>query len=280
MVEDHVVEVFSAEEGVAVSRFHLKHSTGDLEDGDIEGTSSEIVHGDSLAVFGGVHAVGESGGSRLVDDALDVEPGDLAGVFGGLTLRVIEVSRNGDDSVADFLAEVVLCGFLHFSEHESSHLARGVLFALGFHPGITVFVEDFVGHGLHVLLGHRVIEATADETLGGENSVFRVLDGLALRGGSDKHRVVSEGDEGRCRPRTLGVFDNTYIFALHHSDTAVRGTQIDTDDLASRGEGASTRSKVGSEGRGTKEVGPGARGSDGRTPEEGGHVHRYACVRR
>ncbi len=50
-----------------------------------------------------IHAVGQSGGGRLVDDTLDIQTGDLAGVLGRLTLRVGEVSGNGDDGLGDGL---------------------------------------------------------------------------------------------------------------------------------------------------------------------------------
>src|ERR687891_356651 len=52
-----------------------------------------------------VEPVRERGRGRLVDDAQDVESGDLAGVRGRLALRVVEVRGNGDDRVRDRLAE-------------------------------------------------------------------------------------------------------------------------------------------------------------------------------
>ena len=35
------------------------------------------------------------------------------GVFGGLTLGIVEVGRDGDDGVGDLLAEVSFSGLLH-----------------------------------------------------------------------------------------------------------------------------------------------------------------------
>ena len=43
-----------------------------------------------------VEAIGEGGGGGLVEDALDAQPGDLAGGAGGLPLRVVEVGGHGD----------------------------------------------------------------------------------------------------------------------------------------------------------------------------------------
>ena len=61
------------------------------EDRDVEGAAAEVVDRDQLVLVLAVEAVGQRRRGRLVDDALDVEAGDLAGVLGGLALGVIEV---------------------------------------------------------------------------------------------------------------------------------------------------------------------------------------------
>ena len=48
-----------------------------------------------------INAVGQGRGGGLVDDALDIQAGDLAGVLGGLALGVGEVGRDGDDRLGD-----------------------------------------------------------------------------------------------------------------------------------------------------------------------------------
>ena len=99
-VHDALVDVVAAEVGVAVGGFHFDDAVADFEDGDVEGAAAEIVDGDGFVLLL-VETVGERGRRRLVDDALDVETGDLAGVFGGLALRVVEVGRNRDDGFGD-----------------------------------------------------------------------------------------------------------------------------------------------------------------------------------
>ncbi len=104
VVDEPHVEVFAAEEGVAVGRLHLEHAVADLEHGNIEGAAAEVVDRDGLA-FLLVEAVGERRRRRLVDDAQHLEPGDLAGVLGRLALGVVEIGRDGDHRLLDLLAE-------------------------------------------------------------------------------------------------------------------------------------------------------------------------------
>ena len=84
-VHQAVVDVVAAEVGVAVRRDDLDDLVTDLEDRDIERAAAHVEHGDQL-LLGLVETVGERGRGRLVDDALDLEAGDLAGVLGRLAL--------------------------------------------------------------------------------------------------------------------------------------------------------------------------------------------------
>src|SRR5690606_4013103 len=77
-LREHAIYVFTAEEGVAGGGEHLEDVVLELEDGDVEGPSAEIVDRDALALSGAV-AVRERGGRGLVEDAQDLEAGDLAG---------------------------------------------------------------------------------------------------------------------------------------------------------------------------------------------------------
>lgn len=54
-----------------------------------------------------VQTICDSSSSRLVDDTEDVEARNRPCIFGGLTLRVIKVRRNGHDSVYDSLEQMV-----------------------------------------------------------------------------------------------------------------------------------------------------------------------------
>ena len=131
------VEVFAAEEGVAVGRLHLEHAVADLEDRDVEGAAAEVVDGDRAGLLL-VEAVGERRGGRLVDDAQHFEAGDLAGVLGRLALGVVEIGGNGDDGLRDRAAEMRLGGLLHLLQDEGGDLRGRILLAVGGDPGVAV----------------------------------------------------------------------------------------------------------------------------------------------
>lgn len=200
------VEIFTSQVSVTVGGLDLKHTVLDLKDRDIEGTTSKIVDSDDVVV-GLVKTVSKSGSGRLVDDTEDVQASDLTGVLGSLTLRIVEVGGNSDDSVLDVLAHVGLGGLLHLSENEATDLRRRVLLALSLEPSITIGVlDDLVRHLLDIALNLGVGELASDETLGGEEGVFGVDDGLTLGGDTDKTlTLLGETDDGRCCAGTCDV---------------------------------------------------------------------------
>ena len=71
-----------------------------LQERDVEGAAAEIENQDAASPPGLVQAVGERRGGRLVEQALDLEPGELAGGAGRLALGVVEIGRHGDDGLA------------------------------------------------------------------------------------------------------------------------------------------------------------------------------------
>ena len=96
IVDDALVEILAAEEGVAVGRLDLEHAVADLQHGDVEGAAAEIVDRDLAAALL-FQPVGERGRGRLVDDAQHLEAGDPAGVLRRLALGVVEIGRHRDD---------------------------------------------------------------------------------------------------------------------------------------------------------------------------------------
>ena len=233
VVDQTHVEVFAAEERVAVGRLHFEDAVADFQAGDVEGAAAEIVDGDD-ALLGLVEAVGERRRGRLVDDAENFKTGNFARVFRRLALRVVEIGGNGDDGLIDGLPEIGFRGLLHFLKREGGDLRRRIGFAVGFDPGVAIAgLRNLVRDELLVLLDDRIVVAAADETLDREDGLFRIGHRLALGWLSDEtFVVVREGDNRRRRARAFSVLDDFRCFAFHNGNARISGAEVDPDDLA------------------------------------------------
>ena len=208
-------------------------AVAELQDRDVEGASAEVVDGDGLILAAVLaEAVGQGCGGRLVDDPLDLESCDAAGVLGGLPLGIVEVGGNRDDGLADRLAKVVLGGLLHLHQDLGGDLLRAEQLAADVDLDLVAGSgSDLVGDQLD-LLGDLVVLA-AHEPLDGVDRVLRVRNHLVLRGASyDTLALALVSDDGRSGPVALGVRDDLGLIALHDSHAAVRGSQVDSNNLS------------------------------------------------
>ena len=207
-LHDALIEVVAAEAVVARGGQNLNNTVVDIEDGDIERAAAKVVDHDLLALLL-VDAVGEGRGRRLVDDTLDLEAGDLTGVLGRLTLRIGEVSGNGDDGFAHGAAEVSLSVALELLQDHRADLLRSVLLTVNFHFIIRT----------HFALDRR------DRAVG-------VGDGLTLCDLADHTLAgLTERDDGRGGAVTFGVGDDDGFAAFHHGHTRVGSTKVNTDNF-------------------------------------------------
>jgi molecular chaperone DnaK len=205
VVDDALVPVVTTEVVVTVGGLHLDDTVADLQQGDVEGTATEVEDEDGLVVL--VEAVRQGGGRRLVDDAQHVQTGDLAGLLGGLALGVVEVRRDGDDRVRDLLTQVRLGVALQLLQHEGADLLRV--------EGLPVELDLPVG--AHVALDRP-------------DGPVDVGDRLTLGHLADQHlTVLGEGDDGRRGPGALGVGDDGGLAALQNADDGVSRAQVDAD---------------------------------------------------
>jgi len=100
-VDDPLVPVVATEVRVARGRLDFEDAVADLEHRHVERAATKVEDEDRLVGALLVEAVREGRGGGLVDDAQHLEARDLAGLLGGLALRVVEVGGDGDDGLVD-----------------------------------------------------------------------------------------------------------------------------------------------------------------------------------
>ena len=230
-VDERLVEVVAAEVVVTRGGLDLEHAVADLQHRHVERAAAEVEDEDRLVGLL-VQPVGQRGRRRLVDDALDVQSGDLAGVLGRLALVVVEVRGDGDDRRVDGLAQVGLGVGLQLAEDHRRDLRRGVLLVGRLDAGVAARARhDLVRHD-RLLLAHLGLLA-AHEALDGEDRVLRIGHGLSLGDGADEALTTAgERDHRRSRAPTLGVLDHRRLATLEHGHAAVGRPEVDSDRLS------------------------------------------------
>ena len=213
VVDKSVVEVLTTQVSVTSGRLDLEDTLLDGEERNIEGTATKIEDEDvALALDLLVEAVGNGSGSRLVDDTEDVQAGDETSILGSLTLRVVEVGGDGDDSVVDGATKVGLSGLTHLGENHGGDLlgseGLGLALELNLDDGLASTVDDLEGEVLHISLDLSIGELAADETLGIEDGVLGVHGDLVLGRITDETLGVCESNERRGSSVTHVVGDD------------------------------------------------------------------------
>ena len=230
-VDNHFVEVVTAEHRIAVGGLHAEHAVVDFQDGDIERTATEVIHGDLFALLG-VKTVGKGGCRRFVHDTQHFEASNLAGILRSLTLGVVKVGGDRNHGLRHRLAQVVFGNLLHGLENHGRNLGRSELLVVHLHAHrVRTRAHQLVGH---VLFGSGAFAGrTAHETLDGVNRLFGVGDGLTLcHVAHQTFAVLAESDNGRGGAETFRVSDDDRLAAFHHGHAAVGRSQVNTDNLA------------------------------------------------
>ena len=99
VLDEDDVEVLATKVSVTVRRLDLEDTLLHLENRDIESSTTKIVHRNDRVVCT-VKTVREGGSSGLVDYTEDIKARDGTRVLRCLPLCVVEVSRDGDNSMA------------------------------------------------------------------------------------------------------------------------------------------------------------------------------------
>ena len=209
--------------GITIGREHLKDTTTKLQDGDIKSTTTEVEDGNLHVLIGLIDTIGQGGCCRLVDNTADIEACDGTCLLRGLTLRVAEVGRHGDDGIRHLLTKVVLGGLLHLLKHHGRNLLRRIFAIVNLHARIATLVDHRKRNALG-LLAALVIGLT-HETLDTVNGLLRVGDSLTL--GRIAHLALAtfyEAYHGRSRALALAVGDHHGLIALEHCYAAVSCT--------------------------------------------------------
>ena len=128
---------------IAISGHYFENAITEFQNGDIESTTTEV-EDDDFFIFFGFETISESGCGWLINNTLDFEASDFAGVFGGLALRIVEISRYGNNSFSDRFAKESFSVSFDFGKHHSGDFFWCIFFAVHFYRNTITLFDDFV----------------------------------------------------------------------------------------------------------------------------------------
>ena len=193
-VHDFIIEIVAAEVGIPVGGLYFEYAVAQFEDGNIESTTAEVEYED-LAVAAFIQAISEGCSRRFVDDTEYIEASDFTSIFRGLTLGIVEVCRNGDDSLGNFFTEIAFGIFLQFLQDHSRNFLRRIFLAL-----------DIDG----VIFTHM--------TFNGRNRVFRVGNSLTFcQLANQAFTGLGKTNDRRRQSGPFCIRDNRRFAAFHNS---------------------------------------------------------------
>ena len=237
--DDALVEIFTAQEGIAVGGEHFELlfavDVGDFDNRHVEGAAAQVIHSDlAITLVGLVEAERERRSGRFIDNALHFQARDTARVLGCLALAVVEVSRHGNHGFGHRLAQVVLGGFLHLAQDFRGNLRRRQFLLAYADPCIAVIgFHDGVGHQRNIFLHFFLFEAAADQALDCVQRIARIGHSLAFGRRADQNFAVFHvSDNRRSGTSAFRVFDHTNLIAFHDRDTRIGCAEVNTDDSA------------------------------------------------
>src|SRR5918994_1029063 len=220
------VEVVAAEVVVAARSLDLEDPLAKLQYGDVESTATQIEDEYGLVLLL-VHTVGQRRRGRLIDNTLDVQPGDPASVLGRLALGVLEVGGHRYDGLADLLTKVLLGVPLELLEDHRGDLGRRVVLVVDLYAIVPARGRlDLVAHALGLSL--HVTEAPPHKALDRIDRALRVRDSLPPSQLPYQPLTTPpvEGHHRRRRPLPLRVGDYRRIATLEYRNPTVGRAQV------------------------------------------------------
>lgn len=75
-----------------------------------------------------IKTISNSGSGGFINNSKNIKSSNNTSIFSGLSLRIIEISGDGNNSVTNFFSEIRFSGFSHFNENHGRDFFRVELF--------------------------------------------------------------------------------------------------------------------------------------------------------
>jgi len=212
---------------VTISGFNLEDTFINGKERNVKGTSTKIKNKNVFLLFiFFIETVGYSSGCWLIDYSKNIQTWNSTCILSGLSLWIIEVSWDSNNSWLDAFTEVFFSNFLHLLENHWWDLFSLILF------GFSLILDNngwlVIGPSFHlewpeldIFLNLAFFELSADEPLSIKDSVDWISSSLIFGCISNESLILSKGDIWRSSVDPLIIGDDFYFVICPDTDTWV-----------------------------------------------------------
>src|SRR5277367_401930 len=234
---EQIIDVVAAEMRVAIRRENLIDVAfgggNQFEYRDIEGAAAQIVNRYSAPLLF-VQTIRQRCGGRLIHQAKDFEPRDLSGVFGGLTLCVVEIGGDGDDGAVNGFAEMRFGPAFQFAQDERGNFRRCEN-SIAQHDADDVLACGIDAERKQLQFALHIGRAAAHEALNRIDRAFGLSEQAVPCGFANNDAAIRiEADDGRAERRAVRPLNTLRLARLRIDirDEAVGRSQVDANDAS------------------------------------------------
>ena len=126
-----------------------------------------------------IKPVSQSGCSRFVDYSSYLKPRNLTRIFSCLSLRIVKICRNSNNSFGYFVTQVFFSGFFHLLKNHCTNFRRRVNTVINFYPRCFIITFDNL---IRYFINFRFyfIYLSAHKSFYRKDCVFLICNCLAL----------------------------------------------------------------------------------------------------
>ncbi len=130
MVDNLLVKIVTTKFVVTCCSKYIEDTVTKFKDRHVESTTTKVKYQDFLIFVSLVQTISKGCCSWLVDDTFYFKTSDFTSVFGCLTLSIVEVSRNSDNSFSYFFTKVFFSVAFQVLKNHSWDFLWCVFFAI------------------------------------------------------------------------------------------------------------------------------------------------------
>ena len=227
-IHNSLIKVSTSESSVSTCRKYLKCSlSSDFQNSNIKCSTSKIKYYD-LFIFIFTFSIRQWRSSWFVDNSFYLKSGDFSSCFGSISLRIVKICRNCNNSLSYFFTQIFFSVFFDFSQNKGWNLFWFIFLTIDNNQNSTVRSFFHVKWNVFDFIFHFGI-FSSDESLHFIDYIFWFEDCFSFCKISYQKFITFDIDNRRGCSFSLCICNHFWFTTQEVGDTRVSCTKVNSD---------------------------------------------------